>query len=415
LKASRVPLRVCFVLGDVGSSGGVRVVAEHARGLASAHGMDVSIAIWSAPSEVPDFDVPLLTLDEAREREFDVAIATWWRTAYELFSLKANRYAYFVQQLDERVYRPGDVERLGATATHALPVAFLTEAAWISEVLGELRPDASCFHVSNGIDKRRFTPPSSSQTEGPLRVLVEGSAGLWFKGVREAVAVLGRTSGPLTTTLVAPERPDAETARRFDRVVGPLGHDEMADLYRETDVLLKLSRVEGMFMPPLEAFHCGATCVVWPVTGHDEYIRHLENGVVTDFDDLPGTAAWIDLLSRDRSLLERLRRGALETAARWPSWDAATSQLAAALREIADRPPPGPTAGASRLLADLDAGMEEQRLAQVRLTRAAQAAEQERRQLEERLAGSLERLAAIESSRAWRLSKPLRRLLAPRR
>ena len=33
----------------------------------------------------------------------------------------------------------------------------------------------------------------------------------------------------------------------------------MADLYAQTDVVLKLSSVEGMFGPPLEGFHRGAT------------------------------------------------------------------------------------------------------------------------------------------------------------
>lgn len=413
-------LSVCFILGELGPSGGATAVARHASGLAAEHGMDVSIAVWpSAAAASPPEGVRLVTVDEARRREHDVAIATWWRTAYDLFAIPARRRAYFVQQLEERVYRPGDVERFGATATHDLPVAFLTEAAWIAELLADLRPEARCFHVPNGIDKDLFSPGDGrSDGDGALRVLVEGSPGLWFKGIRDAVAAIEGATVPLATTLVTPEAPDAPTREAFDRVVGPLAHADMAAVYRESDVLLKLSRVEGVFTPPLEAFHCGATCVVWPVTGHDEYVKHAFNGVVVDFDDVPGTAAWLDLLARDRELLDRLRRGAGETAARWPSWERSTAALADALAEIAASPPPAAGDGAARLVADLDAAMEEQRLVQRRLTRSAQATE---RRLADRLgaadrraAAAEARLAAIEGSRTWRARNRVRRLLRRR-
>ena len=39
----------------------------------------------------------------------------------------------------------------------------------------------------------------------------------------------------------------------------------MAALYAEHDVLLKLSRFEGLGLPVLEAFHVGRPCVVTPV------------------------------------------------------------------------------------------------------------------------------------------------------
>ncbi len=65
----------------------------------------------------------------------------------------------------------------------------------------------------------------------------------------------------------------------------------MAEPLRRTDVVLKLSSVEGMFGPPLEGFHRGATCVVTPVTGHEEYVEHGWNGLLTDWDDLAGRRA----------------------------------------------------------------------------------------------------------------------------
>ena len=91
-------------------------------------------------------------------------------------------------------------------------------------------------------------------------------------------------------------------------------------LMAHTDVVLKLSRVEGMSGPPLEGFHRGATCILTPVTGHDEYLQHGWNGLLTGWDDPDGTARQLDLLARDRHLLHFLRTNAAATARAWPGW-----------------------------------------------------------------------------------------------
>ena len=65
----------------------------------------------------------------------------------------------------------------------------------------------------------------------------------------------------------------------------------------------------------------GATCVTTPVTGFDEYVDHGWNGLVVGWDDPHGTARALDLLARDRALLQRLRDNALATARAWPSWE----------------------------------------------------------------------------------------------
>ncbi len=76
----------------------------------------------------------------------------------------------------------------------------------------------------------------------------------------------------------------------------------------------------------------GATCVVTPVSGHDEYVRHGVNALLCDWDDPRGTARQLDLLARDRDLLHELRRGALATAAAWPSWEQQSDEMYDALQ-----------------------------------------------------------------------------------
>jgi glycosyltransferase involved in cell wall biosynthesis len=360
-------VKVCFLVNDLQLSGGVGVVVAHARQLHDRHGFDVTLVL-AREQEDPHWHheplqgLPVLSLDEARRTRFDIAISTWWETAFALFELKAERYASFVQSLEDRFYRPGEPERLGARLVLDLPVSFITEAHWIADTLEDLRPGAPCHLVRNGIDKSVFASPAElvPRTEGPLNVLVEGYAASWFKGVNEAIAAVGQMREPHRLTVVTPYR-EGLVADGADRVVGPIPQRELAALYAESDVLVKLSRVEGMYGPPLEAFHMGATCVTTEVTGHEEYVQHGVNALVCDWDDPRGTARQLDLLARDRELLHRLRLGALETARTWPTWEQSGELMADALRAIHRDPPPDPTGALARLMADVRSGIEEQR------------------------------------------------------
>lgn len=335
-------VNVCFLLNDLQLSGGITVVLEHARRLVSSHGMDVTLVQTSHADEVWAYphlaELELITLRDAKKQSFDVAVATWWETVYELPQIEARYKAYFVQSLEHRFYQQRPVDRMLAAITHELPLSFVTEARWIQQVLADLQPDAPCFYVRNGIAKETFVPPAEpSETVGePLRILVEGNPHVWYKAVPDAAAAIGAMAAQHHATLVTPWPVDTDVG--FDDIVGPLSHAEMASAYAETDVVLKLSRVEGMSAPPLEGFHLGATAVVSPVTGHDEYIVHGWNGVVTGWDDVAGTARWLDLLATDRSFLSFLRRNALATARAWPSWDEAADEMAEALNAIVTSP-----------------------------------------------------------------------------
>jgi glycosyltransferase involved in cell wall biosynthesis len=360
-------VNVAFLVNDLQLSGGIAVVVAHARQLHDRHGFDVTLVLAREQDDPhwhhePLQGLPVASLDEARRQHYDIAISTWWETAFALFELRAARYASFVQSLEDRFYRPGEPERLGARLVLDLPVSFITEARWIADTLEDLRPGAPCYLVRNGIDKTVFSsPPNLEPRIGhPLEILVEGYAATWFKGVNEAIAAVGQMREPHRLTVVTPNR-DGLVANGADRVLGPISQRELAALYAHTDVLVKLSRVEGMYGPPLEAFHMGATCVTTEVSGHEEYVEHGVNALVCDWDDPRGTARQLDLLARDRVLLHRLRLGALETALVWPTWEQAGQFMAGALRSIRGEPPPEATAALARLLADVRAGIEEQR------------------------------------------------------
>jgi len=358
-------LKVAFLVNDLQLSGGVTVIVEHCRRLARLPGWEVFLVLARERDErdwigYPGLEqVQLVDRGQALDHRFDVAVATWWETAYALFQLRARRYAFFVQSLEDRFYLSDQAARLAAKLTLDLPVAFITEAAWIKRLLERLRPDAPCFWVRNGIDKEVFPIPTSPPVpEGPLRIIVEGPLAVWFKGLAETIEGVHRMVDRHELTVVT-ANPAAVSPllAEGDRAVGPLSQSELAQLYSSHDVIVKLSRVEGVYGPPLEAFHCGATAVTTPVSGHEEYINHGYNALICDWDDLAGVGRALDLLSRNRRYLTYLRYNALRTAASWPSWDQSSQFMQAALQSVARIPPVGSPLLGRRLTEDIRANM----------------------------------------------------------
>src|SRR4051812_22123024 len=327
-------MRVAFVLPTLEPSGGIHVALGHAEALRERAGWEVGVFV--------DGDIR-----EAATREWDVVVSTWWTTADAVLELPCRRRVVFLQGLDERFYGWwAPLDRLAAAVALAAADAVVAVSRHLGEVVSALRPELPVRVVPNGLDRAMFdagAARAAASGGGPLRVLVEGQENLPLKGVADAIAAGGGMRKPAQSTLVALD-PTVVDAGGVDRLVGGLSPAEMAALYAGSDVMLKLSRAEGLGLPPLEAAAVGTPSVVTPYGGHEDWLRHGVNGVQVGFDDIPGTSAWLDALARDRTLLAALGRGALDTARRWPSPEESADAMAAALREICDAPPPDPDA-----------------------------------------------------------------------
>jgi glycosyltransferase involved in cell wall biosynthesis len=337
------PLKLLFLVGSTDISGGTYVILQHVLE-AESRGDEVTIVAMFEPTSEstrwhPAYEqLRVATLSEVANEEFDVAIATWWRTVYELDRVRATHLAYFVQSIESRFYEPTDTSvRALADATYDLPLAVITETPWIQWFLA-VEHGRPSFLVPNGVEKSLYTPVGpviTPRDDSGLRVLVEGPLGVPMKNVERTLELV-REAQPAATWLLTSS--DVESVEGADRVFSRVPITTVPAIYRSCDVLVKLSLVEGMFGPPLEMFHCGGTTVCWDVTGHEDYVVNDLNGLVVETGNEAGTVAAIEYL-RDQPLeLRRLQRGALETAARWPSWVESSRKFRDALEVISRQP-----------------------------------------------------------------------------
>lgn len=338
-------MRVCFVLPELSPSGGVRIALGHAEVLAASEENSVDVVVLRGHAG------QYRRIEEVAESSYDVAVGTWWETLPVLLRLDATRRVAFIQSAEERFYRGSEpLEQLGAALALSAPVHFFTVTQWLRDLLSQLRPDARTWFVPNGIDKSLFAPRTVPLAAGPLRILIEGQHTLWFKGVSDALRAVNLMQEPHEVTLVALEPAEDECDPEI-RVVGGLEPHEMRSEYEQHDVLLKLSRVESLGLPVVEACHVGLPAVVTPFTGHAEVVAHGRNGLVVGFDDPVAVAAALDALARDRLRLRALGEGAVDSMKTWPSQREATDMFAAALAEVVTSPAPDPAAAGAAAFA----------------------------------------------------------------
>src|SRR5262245_48990250 len=294
-------LRICILIGSPDISGGTYVIFEHALHLQSV-GIDVTIvpltpvsgstARWHRGLEQLSFK----TLEEAAKVHFDLAIATWWKTVYELHRINARQYCHFAQSIETWFYRDHEVVlRNLANAVHLFGLPTLTEAGWIVAHL-QKKFGISSYLIPNGCDKQLFRPDGPMEAPRDnhrLRVLVEGPLGVDFKNVARTIALLRKSVADeiwlLTLTAIT----------SYPGVARVWSRQSVADcprVYRSCDLIVKLSYIEGMFGPPLEMFHCGGTAVVYDVPGHEEYIDTGKNAIVVPLGDEAAAIAAVDQL-----------------------------------------------------------------------------------------------------------------------
>jgi O-antigen biosynthesis protein len=341
-------VKVCFLLGSPDISGGTNVIFNHAAYMVR-QGWDVTIVseaevtpertAWHPEAKVLRFahyrDVAAST--------FDIAVATWWPTTYNLHHVSARHYAYFIQSIESRF--PGSREealRDHAENTYLFDIHFITEVDWIKDYLSE-HYGRECHLAYNGIDKSIYCP------EGPVimerhparpRVLIEGSLNVPLKNTERTIQ-LCNYAGAQEIWLMTPTRVD--NVDGVDRLFSCISQAETAKVYRSCDILVKLSYVEGMFGPPLEMLHCGGTAVCYQVTGHDLYLEHEKNALLIEIDDEIGAVAAIQRLLLDSDLRTHLCNAGRRTADAWPDWTQSSTKFCQIIKDIQMKPNRGAT------------------------------------------------------------------------
>lgn len=169
--------------------------------------------------------------------------------------------------------------------------------------------------VHNGLgDEPAWRPLRNRRRPGPFRLLYCGN---WSarKGVDLLDPVM-RALGDGFELIYTPDRDGGTAGYQLPpnaRSLGRLaGADALAQAYREADVLVFPSRLEGLPLVPLEAMACGLPVVATDASSVTDLVQHGVTGLLVPSDDAEALAAAVVALRDDpvlwASMSEAARR-----------------------------------------------------------------------------------------------------------
>jgi glycosyltransferase involved in cell wall biosynthesis len=358
-------LRITWILGRTGLSGGVRVVKQLAEHMAM-RGHHCTIAYlpeqgsWPPPWRVRTYarraasawltrnkerhhlvDVAVDTLELRGPRieahqvpDADVVIATWWETMEWIrhWPQEKGEHAYLIQHHE---LHGGDPRRV--RATYRMPALKLTVASWLRDLMRDTYDDPHAVLVPNGLDFVQFDAPPRERSASPT-VGVMTSPTPWkrtdlaFEAIRLAQA---RVPG-LRAIAFGTDRPSLRMPPDTEFWLRPTQQD-LASLYARCDVWLLPSDSEGFGLPGLEAAACRCPVVATRCGGPEDFVHDGRSGHLVPRGDAESMAKrLVDVVSMSDAEWRRMSDASYEIARRF-SWPQSARRLEGALLQYLGR------------------------------------------------------------------------------
>ena len=151
--------------------------------------------------------------------------------------------------------------------------------------------------IYNGIDTAHFTPTHSNTFRKELRVFFSGNL-TRRKGAHWLHAIGKRLKKDVTiyfTQGLRTQKP-LQTAKRL-KAIGTIPFEQMADRYREMDILLLPTVREGLSLSVLEGMACGLPVIASDCSSLPEQIDHGKGGFLCPVGNVDAFSKKINLLA----------------------------------------------------------------------------------------------------------------------
>ncbi len=353
-------MRITFLLPTANLSGGVRIVAEHARML-HERGHEVTVATsvrarqgaldrlkmrlrGRRPKQREDGShlegAPYRVIVTERARpvvaedlpDADIILATWWETAEWVAAMPASKgtKVNFLQHYEAHPGQPK--ERVDAA--WRLPMRKIVVSGWLDGISREQFQDSSAILVPNGLDTAHFA--FRERGVSGERIIGGMASPAGFKRFRLAAEVVTRLmKRGFACRFVGfgsdvGGEPWMPPGSRFE-VAPP--QKRIAEIYASCDCWLFTSDKEGYGLPLLEAMACGTPVVATPAGAAPELLAS-GGGKLVDSDDPEVLADAVEeILNLDEASWRAMSRAARAEAEKH-SWDVIGGRMEAALQQI---------------------------------------------------------------------------------
>ncbi|MBS7657493.1 glycosyltransferase family 4 protein [Candidatus Bathyarchaeota archaeon] len=188
-----------------------------------------------------------------------------------------------------------------------------------------------------GFDEKRFYPDMNSKNQGKGLTLISVGVQAVKKGLHYALEAWLQSPAHQEGTFLVAGEIFPEYAKKLSSLlshpsVRVLGHrNDVPELMRKSDILILPSIEEGFGLVCIEAM--GSGCVPLVSEACTDICKHMGNSLIHKVGDVKTLTNHITMLFENRSLLEKLRIGALCTA-KEVTWSKAGAKLLQIYQQI---------------------------------------------------------------------------------
>jgi glycosyltransferase involved in cell wall biosynthesis len=324
---------------------GVYTILRFADYFAREHGVDNRFCVYDAPRRGTDREIarkigaafPALAGCEVTQwqrsrtsgepfahlRDADIAIATFWTSAYPVLKFNRCRAKFFFVQDFEPAFYPAGSGWVLAEETWHFGFPGIVNTPGLAEVYRDYGNPAVSFVPA--VDTTRYHPPERRPSEegGPVKIFFYGrpkqprnAFGIGLSALASVRERFG--TGVEIVSAGADWHPGAYGQLGAVENLGVLGLEAVADLYRSCDIGLAFMLTKHPSYQPLEFMASGMVTVTNANPATEWLLRHEENALVAP----PAPSLIADQIARavqDPALRSRIADTALADvrATRW--------------------------------------------------------------------------------------------------
>lgn len=328
---SKMKPSIAFVLPSTQISGGVLVVVKHCLILKEA-GFDVLIINDGFENKNLEFEGKEILCFSRHSIDvngnFDKCVATLWSTLDFVLSYPniKNRY-YLVQGLETNFYKNGSDFKIKANATYCdnHDIQYVTISKWCNNWLKEEYGKYSRF-APNGLNVLQFNEVKRDFNKEKIRILVEGNCDDYYKNVDESFRIIDKLDKSKFEIWYMSYQGEPKDFYYVDKFLHKVPYEEVPNVYKQCDILIKSSILESFSYPPLEMMATGGYVVAAHNDGNSEYLVHEKNCLVYKSGDIDFAVECINRIVSDEKLRITLIENGVKTA-KERSWDAISNEI----------------------------------------------------------------------------------------
>jgi alpha-maltose-1-phosphate synthase len=279
----------------------------------------------------------LHTFREAKKRDITTIHeqpSSYWHWIRKLFAEEAERNPEFAGLLPT-LSHPASHDEWKEEELRLADYVFVPSQHVLLTLAGVV-PEEKIRVISYGAPPVRPRRQWNQDAGVPLKVLFAGALSQ-RKGIGYLLQAVDMLGSQVELTMIGRRlRPNArvdEACRRW-RWHETLPHSKVLDVMQQADVLVLPSLAEGCALVVLEALACGLPVIITPNTGSQAYVREGREGFVVPIGCAETIAERLEILNRDRKMLEEMSRQAQVTAAA-NGWENYRANWIHAVRNVA--------------------------------------------------------------------------------